>query len=126
MEVFQRLNYIYIVMELCTGGELFDKLYAQPVQSGEKAPRFTEADAKYLVQKMLQSLSYLVRPMVHALPAQYCIIFFSGWYSVALLALCIRYDVVCKFTQPKRFIWVYAFAPFAAKLEGLKISRKWK
>jgi serine/threonine protein kinase len=27
VEVFQKLNCIYIIMELCTGGELFDKLY---------------------------------------------------------------------------------------------------
>jgi len=58
-EVFKRLGYIYIVMELCTGGELFDKLYDQPVQPKEKAPRFIEADAKYLVKNMLSSLNYL-------------------------------------------------------------------
>ena len=58
-EVFRRLNYIYIVMELCTGGELFDKLYEQPVQDGEKAPRFVEADAQYLIKRMLGALNYL-------------------------------------------------------------------
>jgi len=58
-EVFKRLGYIYIVMELCTGGELFDKLYDQPTQPGERSPRFVEADAKYLVKKMLSSLNYL-------------------------------------------------------------------
>jgi len=59
IEVFQRLNYIYIVMELCTGGELFDKLYSQKVMPGEKAPRFTEADSQYLSKKMVASIAYL-------------------------------------------------------------------
>lgn len=52
-EVFQTVTVLYIVMELCTGGELFDKLYEQP---GEK---FSEADAHYLAKKMIGSLAYL-------------------------------------------------------------------
>ena len=36
VEVFQSLNTMYIVMELCTGEELFDRLYDQP------GDRFTE------------------------------------------------------------------------------------
>jgi calcium-dependent protein kinase len=52
-EVFQTITMLYIVMELCTGGELFDKLYDQP---GDK---FSEADAHFLVKKMIGSLAYL-------------------------------------------------------------------
>ena len=52
-EVFQTITMLYIVMELCTGGELFDKLYDQP---GDK---FSEADAHFLVKKMVGSLAYL-------------------------------------------------------------------
>jgi calcium-dependent protein kinase len=47
---FQRL---YIVMECCTGGELFDKLYDQP-QS-----KFLEPMVKGLATKMVSSLKYL-------------------------------------------------------------------
>eukprot|EP00039_Didymoeca_costata_P007287 m.98233 g.98233 ORF g.98233 m.98233 type:complete len:515 (-) comp13626_c0_seq1:29-1573(-) len=55
VEVFRKLISIYIVMELCTGGELFDRLYSQPND------RFQEAEARFLVRKMLSSLSYLHR-----------------------------------------------------------------
>jgi serine/threonine protein kinase len=48
-----KVTMLYIVMELCTGGELFDKLYEQP---GDK---FSEADAHFLVKKMVGSLAYL-------------------------------------------------------------------
>lgn len=53
VEVFRKINTVYIVMELCTGGELFDKLYAQP------DARFSESDARHLATKMLSSLAYL-------------------------------------------------------------------
>lgn len=52
-EVFVKINEVYIVMELCTGGELFDKLYDQP------AAKFTEADARFLAEKGLSALAYL-------------------------------------------------------------------
>jgi len=53
VEVFQKMNVIYIIMELCTGGELFDKLYDQP------EAKFTEPNAAFLVSKALGALNYL-------------------------------------------------------------------
>eukprot|EP00039_Didymoeca_costata_P000503 m.45877 g.45877 ORF g.45877 m.45877 type:complete len:531 (+) comp10305_c0_seq1:89-1681(+) len=53
VEVFRKLNTVYIVMELCSGGELFDKLYDQ------EGCRFDEAETRHLVTKMLQALRYL-------------------------------------------------------------------
>ncbi len=53
IETFVDFKRLYIVMECCTGGELFDKLYEQP---GDK---FSESDAKDLATKMLSALNYL-------------------------------------------------------------------
>ena len=53
IETFRTANKLYIVMELCTGGELFDKLYDQP------NTRFTEPVARQLMLKMCTSLNYL-------------------------------------------------------------------
>ena len=53
IETYRTTNTLYIVMELCTGGELFDKLYDQP------NTKFTETDCRVLVNKMVASLNYL-------------------------------------------------------------------
>ena len=53
VEVFQEYKTLYIIMELCTGGELFDRLYDQPES------RFSETDARVLITKMLKGLNYL-------------------------------------------------------------------
>ena len=44
---------LHIVMELCTGGELFDLLYDQP------ECRFAEPECAKLAQKMLGAVNYL-------------------------------------------------------------------
>ena len=51
--MFRKFQTIYIIMELCTGGELFDKLYDQPSE------KFSEPDARSLMIRMLRALSYL-------------------------------------------------------------------
>lgn len=48
---YMDLHSLYIVMELCTGGELFDLLYEQP------GTRFDEQSAKELVKKMLAAIN---------------------------------------------------------------------
>ena len=48
---YMDLHSLYIVMELCTGGELFDLLYEQP------GTRFDEHSAKELVKKMLSAIN---------------------------------------------------------------------
>ena len=53
VEVFQSINTLYIVMELCTGGELFDRLYDQPGDC------FSEPDACRLAKKMVGAIAYL-------------------------------------------------------------------
>ena len=53
IETYRTHNTLYIVMELCTGGELFDKLYEQP------NARFSENDCRVLVNKMVAALNYL-------------------------------------------------------------------
>lgn len=52
-KVFRKLNNIYIVMEYCQGGELFDRLYEQPDE------HFTEKDTCILAKKMIGALRYL-------------------------------------------------------------------
>ena len=49
-ESFEDENVIYLVMELCTGGELFDRL--------AKRTRFEEKDAARLTSKMLAAVRY--------------------------------------------------------------------
>jgi len=53
VEVFRMMNTIYIVMELCSGGELFDYALDQP------ASKFSEQRAQSLAKKMLGSLRYI-------------------------------------------------------------------
>ena len=53
VETFKDFNNLHIIMEMCTGGELFDKLYDQPKN------RFEEKKCRELVIKMLSSLHYL-------------------------------------------------------------------
>ena len=53
VEIFHNRNQLHIIMPLCEGGELFDRLYDQP------EGRFAEADARALVFKMLKALRYL-------------------------------------------------------------------
>jgi len=53
VEVFRQANMLYLIMECCEGGELFDDLYDQP---GDK---YTEADANRLLRKMVGALAYM-------------------------------------------------------------------
>ena len=50
-EYFQDQNYFYIVTELCTGGELFDRIIERK--------RFSEKDAAILMKQLMSSLSYI-------------------------------------------------------------------
>ena len=60
IETFIDFKKLYIIMECCTGGELFDKLYDQP------GAKFSEADARDLSLKMLSALNYLhVNKIIH-------------------------------------------------------------
>lgn len=52
-EVYQSETHLYLVQELCTGGDLFDLLKAQ------KNRRLKEDDARRLVQQILSAVKYL-------------------------------------------------------------------
>jgi len=52
-QTFEDHSYIYMVMELCTGGELFDRL------ADQRGSRFSEPKAAELVSKMLSALNYI-------------------------------------------------------------------
>jgi len=50
-ELVDTKDYLYLIMELVTGGELFDKI----VEKGS----YTEADAAHLVHKIISAVLYL-------------------------------------------------------------------
>lgn len=52
-EVYQDEDHIYLVQEICTGGDLFDWLYSQPDE------RLDEATARRIIWQMLSAVRYL-------------------------------------------------------------------
>lgn len=52
-DVHEEKNKMYLVMEYCEGGELFDRLFQQ------EGGKFTERKAAQLVQKMLASIHFM-------------------------------------------------------------------
>jgi calcium-dependent protein kinase len=48
-ETYEDTKYIYLVMELCPGGELMDKL-------SERSEPFTELEAALLLEKLLKAI----------------------------------------------------------------------
>jgi len=50
-ETFEDARYIYLVMELCSGGELFDRII--------DAGHFTESDAAIVMQQMIRAIYYM-------------------------------------------------------------------
>jgi calcium-dependent protein kinase len=51
-ETFEDSDNIYLVLELCTGGELYDRLHAQ------EGRHYREPEAARLVFKMLSAIAY--------------------------------------------------------------------
>ena len=52
-EVYESFSDLYLVLELCTGGDLFDRLDEQPDL------HYTEAKCANLVKQMLSAVRYL-------------------------------------------------------------------
>jgi serine/threonine protein kinase len=50
-QFFEDQNYLYLVMECATGGELFDRIQARV--------RYSELDAQIVVKQMLQAVQVL-------------------------------------------------------------------
>lgn len=104
IDVFEDSKYLHLVTELCTGGELFDRIIAK-TQSAEG--HFSEHDAACLVHDILDAIAYChdVKGIVHrdlkpenflflteAQDAPIKIIdcksatcFFADWYGVKLV-----------------------------------------
>lgn len=57
-EVFEDTKNYYLVMELCTGGELFDRIVAE-AEKREDGLAFTEASAATYMTQILGAMSYL-------------------------------------------------------------------
>ena len=53
-EIYENDNYIYLVMELCTGGELFDRI----IQKTEQGKQFTEKEVAKIFQQMMSAINY--------------------------------------------------------------------
>ena len=53
-EVYETDTYLYLVMELCTGGELFDRIVANT----EKGKLFTEKEAANIFKQMMSAINY--------------------------------------------------------------------
>ena len=53
-DVFEDERFLYIVMELCTGGELFDRI----IQKTESGVSYSERDAARLMMQILDALEY--------------------------------------------------------------------
>lgn len=64
IDVFEDSKYLHLVTELCTGGELFDRIIAK-TQSAEG--HFSEHDASQLVRDILDAIAYChdVKGIVH-------------------------------------------------------------
>ena len=53
-EIYENDNYIYLVMELCTGGELFDRI----IQKTEQGKTFTEKEVANIFYQMMSAINY--------------------------------------------------------------------
>ena len=53
-EVYENEKYIYLIMELCTGGELFDRI----TENTENGIQFTEKEAADLFKRMMSAINY--------------------------------------------------------------------
>jgi calcium-dependent protein kinase len=53
-EVYENEKYIYLIMELCTGGELFDKI----VEKTDQGMQFSEQEAASLFKQMMSAINY--------------------------------------------------------------------
>ena len=53
-EIFENEKYIYLIMELCTGGELFNKI----IEKTENGEIFNEREAANIFRQMMAAISY--------------------------------------------------------------------
>ena len=53
-EVYETETYVYIIMELCTGGELFDRI----IDNTDQGKQFSEKQAASIFQQMMSAINY--------------------------------------------------------------------
>jgi len=58
-EVFKDAKRVYLVMELCTGGELFDRILEEAERHGVEGQAFDERGAANYMQQILGAMRYL-------------------------------------------------------------------
>lgn len=81
LETFEDKNKVYLVMELVTGGELFDRI----VEKGS----YTERDASALIKQILEAVDYMhTEGVVHRGER-----FFFSFFPLSILSLCVPFDV---------------------------------
>ncbi|KAL3800881.1 hypothetical protein ACHAW5_002032 [Stephanodiscus triporus] len=66
VDVFEDANNVHIVTDLCTGGELLDKIVRKSRGGDNDAPCFTEDEAARVIYQVLDAVSYMhERDIVH-------------------------------------------------------------
>jgi len=59
IDVFEDVEYLHIVTDLCTGGELFDKVVEKANSKDNKNACFAEDHASRIVYQILEAVSYM-------------------------------------------------------------------
>jgi len=59
VDVFEDEEYVHLVTDLCTGGELFDRIVAKTSRSEGSTPCFSEDDAATVLYQILKAVSYM-------------------------------------------------------------------
>jgi len=59
VDVFEDVDYVHLVTNLCEGGELFDKICELSSNSDNGTPCFQESEAARIMYQLLQSVSYM-------------------------------------------------------------------
>eukprot|EP00579_Thalassiosira_antarctica_P023209 CAMPEP_0201987002 /NCGR_PEP_ID=MMETSP0904-20121228/91569_1 /ASSEMBLY_ACC=CAM_ASM_000553 /TAXON_ID=420261 /ORGANISM="Thalassiosira antarctica, Strain CCMP982" /LENGTH=169 /DNA_ID=CAMNT_0048541089 /DNA_START=1302 /DNA_END=1807 /DNA_ORIENTATION=- len=66
VDVFEDADYVHLVTDLCTGGELFDKICEKSSNSDNGAACFAEDEAARIMYQILTAVSYMhKRGIVH-------------------------------------------------------------
>jgi len=59
VDFFEDADYVHIVTDLCTGGELFDKITKQSSNVDNSTPCFAENEAARIMHQILHAVSYM-------------------------------------------------------------------
>ena len=59
VDVFEDADYVHLVTDLCSGGELFDKIIERSSSSDNGMPCFDEQEAAHIMYQILTAISYM-------------------------------------------------------------------